>query len=150
MKSIPIALSLASSISALAQPVPRTQPQDPLAAWNSSIDALTRKVWPSVVQILATALTPRLRIVNARIVGLTTELDLALLKVDDLKLPPLPLARTPTCGKARRCSPSAARPNSATASRTDWCRPSAANSPESPLIYVQTDAPINSGNSAAR
>ena len=33
---------------------------------------------------LATALTPRPRIVNARIVGLTTELDLALLKVDDL------------------------------------------------------------------
>src|SRR5687768_3290400 len=140
MKSTLIVLSLVLSTSAFAQPVPRAQPQDPLAAWNASIDALTRKVWPSVVQILvsaygareestpgetsvvigpqqstgsgfvidadgyimtnahvvngarrvqvvlrpanadgslAAALTPRPRVVNARIVGITTELDLA-------------------------------------------------------------------------
>src|SRR5688572_20825591 len=40
------------SASALAQPVPRALPADPLAGWNASVDALTRKVWPSVVQIL--------------------------------------------------------------------------------------------------
>src|SRR5262245_60671202 len=117
---------------------------------NQSIDALTRKVWPSVVQImvsgygareeggrgdvsaviarqrsvgsgfvidpegyiitnahvvsgaqhvqvivppanadgsLATALSPRLKTVPARIVGVATEIDLAVLKVDGLKLP---------------------------------------------------------------
>src|SRR6185503_16625672 len=41
---------------------------------------------------LATALSNKLKIVSARIVGITTELDLALLKVDGLKLPALPLA----------------------------------------------------------
>ena len=33
-------------------PVP---PQDPLVRMNEAIDALTRKVWPSVVQILVTS-----------------------------------------------------------------------------------------------
>jgi hypothetical protein len=49
MKSTLILLCLLLSTAAFAQPVPRAQPQDPLAAWNASIDALTRKVWPSVV-----------------------------------------------------------------------------------------------------
>src|SRR3954465_14293913 len=129
--------------------------QDPLVRMNESIDALTRKVWPSVVQILvssygtrsegapgeanvvvgrqqstgsgfvidpegyiltnghvvngarrvqivlpagdadgtiATALAGRAALVAARIIGPSTELDLALLKVDDMKLPALPLA----------------------------------------------------------
>ena len=123
---------------------------------NEAMDALTRKVWPSVVQILvssygstreesgssdanvvigkqsstgsgfvidadgyiitnahvvngarrvlivmpaenadgtlATALSGRTYEFPARIVGITTELDLALLKVDGQKLPALPLA----------------------------------------------------------
>ena len=137
---------------AAQKPVPAP---DYLARMNESIDALTRKVWPSVVQILvtsygvreepgrgdsgvvfgrqrsvgsgfvidpegyimtnahvvsgaqrvqivlpadnadgtlATALSARTSLVPARIVGITTELDLALLKVDGLKLPALPLA----------------------------------------------------------
>jgi S1-C subfamily serine protease len=138
------------------KPVPKpAPPPDPLVRMNESMDALTKKVWPSVVQILvssygpraegmkgetslvvgrqrstgsgfvidpdgyimtnahvvsgarrvqvvlpagdadgtlATALTGKSTIVPARIVGITTELDLALLKVDDLKLPALPLA----------------------------------------------------------
>src|SRR5918993_932196 len=41
---------------------------------------------------LATALSNKVKIVTARIVGITTELDLALLKVDGLQLPALPLA----------------------------------------------------------
>src|SRR4029434_2397148 len=129
--------------------------QDPLVRMNESVDALTRKVWPSVVQILVssygpredggrsesnvvvgrqqstgsgfvidpdgyimtnahvvsgarriqivlpaenadgtlgTALSGRTYLLPARIIGITTELDLALLKVDGQKLPPLPLA----------------------------------------------------------
>ena len=41
---------------------------------------------------LATALSPRAKLVAAQIVGITTELDLAVLKVEGLKLPALPLA----------------------------------------------------------
>ena len=41
---------------------------------------------------LATALSGKTYLVAARIVGVTTELDLALLKVDGMKLPALPLA----------------------------------------------------------
>src|SRR5262249_45531239 len=130
------------------------QPGDALDRMNESIDALTRKVWPSVVQILvtsywpregargdagvvgrrqraigsgfvidpegyimtnahvvsgaqrvqvvlppanadgtlATALSGKQTIVPARIVGITTEIDLALLKIDGVKTPALPLA----------------------------------------------------------
>ena len=41
---------------------------------------------------LATALSGRSYLVAARIVGIATELDLALLKIDGMKLPALPLA----------------------------------------------------------
>ena len=44
---------------ALAQPVARQTPPDPLEQMNESIDALTRKVWPSVVQILVSSLGPQ-------------------------------------------------------------------------------------------
>jgi serine protease Do len=158
--SLLLVLLLVAPSAARAQsgqkPVPRLQPPlDPLARMNESIDALTRKVWPSVVQILvssygprpegtagetnlvvgtqrsigsgfvidpegyiltnahvvsgarrvqivlpadsadgtrATALSGKSSLIPARIVGITTELDLALLKVDDMKLPALPLA----------------------------------------------------------
>jgi serine protease Do len=47
--------------SAIAQPVPRQQAPagDPLVRMNESIDALTKKVWPSVVQILVSSLVLR-------------------------------------------------------------------------------------------
>ncbi|HJZ81380.1 MAG TPA: trypsin-like peptidase domain-containing protein [Pyrinomonadaceae bacterium] len=186
------------------------QPGDALDRMNESIDALTRKVWPSVVQILvtsygpregargdasvvvgrqraigsgfvidpegyimtnahvvsgaqrvqvvlppanadgtlATALSGKQTIVPARIVGITTEIDLALLKIDGVKAPALPLA---TYTKVRQGetvfafgSPGGLRNTlthgmvSAVARQTD---------PDSPLIYIQTDAPINPGNS---
>ena len=41
---------------------------------------------------MATALSAKMNIVPARIVGITTEIDLALLKIDGLKLPALTLA----------------------------------------------------------
>jgi serine protease Do len=180
---------------------------------NDSIDVLTRKVWPSVVQILVssygareepegrggasgvvfgrqrsvgsgfvidpdgyimtnahvvsgaqrvqialpadnadgtlgTALSSRMKLVPARIVGITTELDLALLKVEGVKLAPLPLATYSQVRQGETVfafgSPMGMRNSlthglvSAVARQVD---------PDSPLIYVQTDAPINPGNS---
>jgi serine protease Do len=203
-------------VAALAQsgqkPVPKpAPPPDPLVRMNESIDALTRKVWPSVVQILvssygarsggagdddttlvvgrqrsigsgfvidpegyiltnahvvsgarrvqivlpagnadgtlATALAGRSSLIPARIVGITTELDLALLKVD-MKLPALPLATYSDVRQGETVfafgSPIGLRNSlthglvSAVARQVD---------PDSPLIYIQTDAPINPGNS---
>jgi serine protease Do len=185
--------------------------QDPLARMNESIDALTRKVWPSVVQILvtsygareesgradagvvmgrqrsvgsgfvidpdgyimtnahvvagaqrvqivlpadnadgtlATALSGRTYVIAARIVGVTSELDLALLKVDGMKLPPLALATYSQLRQGETVfafgSPIGLRNSlthglvSAVARQID---------PDSPQIFVQTDAPINPGNS---
>ena len=193
------------------KPVPKpTPPPDPLVRMNESMDELTKKVWPSVVQILvnsygaredsrgdasmvvgpqrsvgsgfvidadgyimtnahvvsgarrvqivlpagaadgtlATALTGKSTIVPARIVGITTELDLALLKVDDMKLPALPLATYSQVRQGETVfafgSPVGLRNSlthglvSAVARQVD---------PDSPLIYIQTDAPINPGNS---
>src|SRR6187431_2429429 len=209
-----LSLLLAAS-TALAQPVPRAAPPapaaDPLVRMNESIDALTRKVWPSVVQILvsgygprndgpegragvvvgaqqsigsgfvvdaegyiltnahvvngarriqillpadnadgtlATALSGRSRLIAAQIVGITTELDLALLKVEGLKLPALPLASYSQVRQGETVfafgSPIGLRNTithglvSAVARQVD---------PDSPAIYIQTDAPINPGNS---
>jgi serine protease Do len=183
---------------------------DALARVNASIDALTKKVWPSVVQVLVTsygpqqpergetsvlvgrqrsvgsgfvvdpegyiitnahvvsgaqrvqivlpapnadgtlasALSSRTRRIPARIVGLTTELDLALLKVDGETLPALALASYSKLRQGETVfafgSPVGLRNSlthglvSAVARQVD---------PDSPLIYVQTDAPINPGNS---
>jgi serine protease Do len=179
---------------------------------NESVDALTRKVWPSVVQILvsgfgpqqpgppgtagavlgpqqsigsgfvieaaggyimtnahvvsgarrvqivlptgnadgtlATALSSKVKLVAAQIVGVTTELDLALLKVEGLKLPELPLA---TYGQVRQGEMVFAfgSPNGLRNSLTHGLVSAVARqvSPDSPQIFVQTDAPINPGNS---
>jgi serine protease Do len=188
-------------------------PQDELARVDASIDALTKKVWPSVVQIqvnsfgarddaqgqrgdtsavvgrqravgsgfvidsegyiitnahvvsgaqriqvvlpadnadgtLATALSGKMTLIPARIVGMATELDLAVLKVDGVTLPALPLATYSQVRQGETVfafgSPMGLRNSlthglvSAVARQID---------PDSPLIYVQTDAPINPGNS---
>jgi serine protease Do len=178
---------------------------------NQSIDSLTRKVWPSVVQIqvsgystgeengrnevnaiitrqrslgsgfvidadgyiitnahvvsgaqhisvllpppdadgsLATALSPRMKVVPARVIGLASDIDLALLRVENMKLPALPLAAYTQVRQGETVfafgSPSGLRNTlthgliSAVARQVD---------PDSPLIYIQTDAPINPGNS---
>src|SRR6187200_3041099 len=53
-------LLLVASTALAQQPVPRpAPPPDPLVRMNESIDALTRKVWPSVVQILVSSYGPR-------------------------------------------------------------------------------------------
>jgi len=205
------ATSVALPAAAQATRTSAPPPSDALERMNQAIDALTRKVWPSVVQIqvtglgvrdergtgevsavvttqrsvgsgfvidsdgyiltnahvvngaqrvqvvvpeasadgsLATALAGRSTVAPARIVGLTSELDLALLKVDGLKLPALPLAGYRDLRQGETVfafgSPGGLRNTlthglvSAVARQID---------PDSPLIYIQTDAPINPGNS---
>ena len=205
---LPVLLS-ASTALAQSAAAARPAPTDPLAQMNASIDALTRKVWPSVVQILvtslsprndpqsisgavvgrqqsvgsgfvidaegyiitnahvvngaqrvqvllpadkadgtlATALSPKATLIPARIVGITTELDLAVLKVDQ-KLPALPLA---TYSQVRQGEMVFAfgSPNGLRNSLTSGLVSAVARQvdPDSPQIFVQTDAPINPGNS---
>jgi len=212
--SVLLSAALVVSSTAYGQAVPRQAPppvQDPFVRLNEAVDALTRKVWPSVVQVLvtsfgtrddgdrsdasavlgrqrsagsgfvidadgyimttahvvngaqriqivlppdnadgtlATALSGKTTIMPARIVGVTTELDLALLKVDGLKLPPLPLATYSQLRQGETVfafgSPMGLRNTlthgmvSSVARQVD---------PDSPLIYVQTDTPVNPGNS---
>ena len=202
-------LLLAIAGAALAQRSTTTS-QNPLESWNDTVDALTAKVWPSVVQVLVTSYGPRedadrtntnvvvgrqrsvgsgfvidpdgyimtnahvvngaqriqivippadangslvsalsgkTRVVPARIVGITTEIDLALLKVE-AKLPALPLA---TYTKVRQGeivfafgSPGGLRN---TITRGVISSVARQPDPDSPLIYIQTDAAINPGNS---
>src|SRR4051812_2556151 len=196
---------------ALVAQQPKPSPLDSLDRMNQAIDALTKKVWPSVVQImvsgygardesgrgdvsavvtrqqslgsgfvidpegyiltnahvvsgaqrveivlpptnadgsLMSALSPKMTVLPAHIVGVTSEIDLALLKVDGLKAPALPLATYHEVRQGETVfafgSPGGLRNTlthglvSAVARQTD---------PDSPLIYIQTDAPINPGNS---
>jgi serine protease Do len=206
------AFALSMSIANAQAQKPAVPYPDALERMNDAIDALTRKVWPSIVQIsvssygvarekgavaeasmvlgrqqsvgsgfvidadgyiitnahvvanaqrievllppekadgsLATALSAKQVVVPAKIVGLSSELDLALLKADNLKLPALPLATYSQLRQGETVfafgSPSGLRHTlthglvSSVARQID---------PDSPLIYIQTDAPINPGNS---
>lgn len=97
---------------------------------------------------LASALAVKVRVLTARIVGVSREVDLALLKVDGVTLHPLPLANYRNLRQGETVfalgSPQGLRNSvthgiiSAVARQTD---------PDSPMVYVQTDAPINPGNS---
>jgi len=186
---------------------------DELHKLNESVDALIRKVSPSVVQILVTGygtsestehgntgvtigrqraigsgfvidpsgyivtnahvvsgaqvvqvvlsadsagdnsirsiLSSRTNIVPARVVGVSREIDLALLKIESTaKLPALPLASYRNLHQGEVVlafgSPEGLRNTvtlgvvSSVARQTD---------PDSPMVYIHTDAPINPGNS---
>src|SRR5712671_7395814 len=97
---------------------------------------------------VAGALASRITVVPAHIIGVSREIDLALLKVDGVKLTALPVAnyRNVRQGEAVFAlgSPQGLRNSvthgiiSAVARQTD---------PDSPMVYIQTDAPINPGNS---
>jgi serine protease Do len=97
---------------------------------------------------LEAALSTRTTLLAARIVGVSREIDLAVLKVDAEKLPALALAGYRKLGQGEMVfafgSPGGLRNTvtmgvvSAVARQTD---------PDSPLIYIQTDAAINPGNS---
>lgn len=97
---------------------------------------------------LQAILASRTNIVPARVVGVAREIDLALLKVENLKLAALSLApyRNVHQGEVVLAfgSPEGLRNTvtlgvvSAVARQTD---------PDSAMVYIQTDAPINPGNS---
>src|ERR1700680_1362273 len=189
---------------------PQDRSADTLHKLNESVDALIKKVSPSVVQILVTGYGPlesersttgvvigrqraigpgfvidpsgyiitnahvvsgaqrlqvvlpsgaadgslqailasRTNIVPARVVGVAKDVDLALLKVDNVKLGALSLApyRNIRQGEVVLAfgSPEGLRNTvtfgvvSSVARQID---------PDSPMVYIQTDAPINPGNS---
>jgi serine protease Do len=87
-------------------------------------------------------------IVPARVVGVSREIDLALLKVEGVKLEALPIASYRNLHQGEVVlafgSPEGLRNTvtlgvvSSVARQTD---------PDSPMVYIQTDAPINPGNS---
>jgi serine protease Do len=97
---------------------------------------------------IAAALSPRTRALPARIIGVAAEADIALLKVEGLNLPSLPLANYRDLRQGETVfafgSPQGLRNSvthgivSAIARQTD---------PDSFMLYIQTDAPINPGNS---
>jgi serine protease Do len=97
---------------------------------------------------IAAALSVNTHALPARIIGVAPEADLALLKVDALKLPSLPLASYQDLRQGETVfafgSPQGLRNSvthgivSAVARQTD---------PDSFMLYIQTDAPINPGNS---
>ena len=97
---------------------------------------------------VSAALSTRSNIVPARVVGVARDIDLALLKVDGVKLNALPVASYHNLRQGEIVfafgSPEGLRNTvtmgiiSAVARQTDL---------DSPMVYVQTDAPINPGNS---
>jgi len=97
---------------------------------------------------LATALSTRIEVVPAKIIGVAKEKDLALLKIDGAHLPALPLAAYRDLRQGHAVfafgSPEGLRNSishgviSAVSRQLD---------PDSPSIFIQTDAPINPGNS---
>ena len=97
---------------------------------------------------LQAILSSRTNIVPARVVGVAREIDLALLKVDNVKLPALSLAlyRNIRQGEVVLAfgSPEGLR-NTVTFGLVSSVGRQI--DPDSPMVYIQTDAPINPGNS---
>jgi serine protease Do len=97
---------------------------------------------------LQAILSARTNIVPAHVVGVAKDIDLALLKADNVKLPALSLALYRNIRQGEMVlafgSPQGLRNTvtlgvvSSVARQTD---------PDSPMVYIQTDAPINPGNS---
>jgi serine protease Do len=208
-----LSLALVGAARCCATAAAQDHSADELHKFNESVDALIKKVSPSVVQILVTGygtsesaehgntgvvigrqraigsgfvmdpsgyiitnahvvsgaqvvqvvlsadnsgdnsirsiLSTRTNIVPARVVGVSREIDLALLKIDStVKLTALPLASYRNLHQGEVVlafgSPEGLRNTvtlgvvSSVARQTD---------PDSPMVYIQTDAPINPGNS---
>jgi serine protease Do len=97
---------------------------------------------------LQAILSARTNIVPARVVGVARDIDVALLKVDNVRLAALPLAQYRNIRQGEIVlafgSPEGLRNTvtfgviSSVARQID---------PDSPMVYIQTDAPINPGNS---
>src|SRR5207244_1702500 len=87
-------------------------------------------------------------VLNARVVGLDQEIDLAVLKVDTTGLPPLRFGDSDRLRKGQvvfAVGSPAGLTNSVTMGIVSSAHRQA--DPERPLVYIQTDAPINPGNS---
>jgi serine protease Do len=88
------------------------------------------------------------RTVDARIVGVAPDIDLALLQADDAHLPAIPMADYDELHQGELVfafgSPQGLR-NSVTMGIVSAV--SRQPDPDNPMVYVQTDAPINRGNS---
>jgi serine protease Do len=97
---------------------------------------------------IAAALSTKTSIRTAQVVGVADDLDIALLKIDDLKLPALPLAAYRDLRQGELVfafgSPQGLR-NTVTHGVVSAV--ARQNEPDSPRISIQTDAPINPGNS---
>ena len=97
---------------------------------------------------IAAALSTKTSIRQAQVVGVAEDLDIALLKVEDLKLPALPLAAYRDLRQGELVfafgSPQGLR-NTVTHGVVSAV--ARQNEPDSPRISIQTDAPINPGNS---
>jgi serine protease Do len=97
---------------------------------------------------LAAVLATRTNMLPARVIGVDKDIDLALLKVDNVKFAALPLALYRNIRQGEFVlafgSPQGLRNTvtlgvvSSVARQID---------PDSPMVYIQTDAPINPGNS---
>jgi serine protease Do len=97
---------------------------------------------------LQAILSSRTNIVSAHVVGVAKDIDLAVLKADNVKIPALSLAPYRNVRQGEMVlafgSPQGLRNTvtlgvvSSVARQTD---------PDSPMVYIQTDAPINPGNS---
>jgi serine protease Do len=99
-------------------------------------------------EAIASALSTRTHSVAARVVGVAADLDIALLKVDGVELPALPLAAYRSLRQGEMVfafgSPEGLR-NTVTQGVVSAV--ARQNDPDSPRIAIQTDASINPGNS---
>jgi serine protease Do len=99
------------------------------------------------VRVTLSLLTGQFQRVEARVIGVERQADLALLKIDGRQLPALPFnVNPPRPGQMVVAigSPSGLQ-NSVTMGviSSAWRQPD----PDNPMVYLQTDAPINRGNS---
>jgi serine protease Do len=99
-------------------------------------------------QRITTALSPKMVIVTARVIGVARDLDIALLKIEGDAPPPLPLASYRDLRPGEMVfafgSPEGLR-NTVTHGIVSSVARQA--DPDSPEISIQTDTPINPGNS---
>ncbi len=97
---------------------------------------------------VAGVLTTQSRSVDARVVGVSRDIDLALLKINVSGLPALPIARYADIRQGEIVF-AFGSPEGLHNSVTMGVVSSVARQldPDSPFVYIQTDAPINPGNS---
>jgi serine protease Do len=103
---------------------------------------------PDATEAISTALSTRTTILPAIVVGVASDLDIALLKVEAGKLPPLPLAAYRELRQGEMVfafgSPEGLRN---TVTHGVISAVARQNDQDSTQIAIQTDAPINPGNS---